>query len=267
MRSGWQRKRMAAVGCSVLAVSVVVIFRIVARFHATHVLVIKLSSPLAPQERASSSPNAWKHYLVEIYAAAPREDSGVKQLQDAGADPNARSADYRSASMRSYWVKILRRLLGRRVTGPAQWTSVLGLAIDRGAAEVREVLAHGGNPRLPVDSDGGGALGRAMQYWGTDQDRCAELKLLLQYGAAARSEDGAFAVAIAADNGDPAALALLRMADGMRWISRCRWTRRSRCLPSSRAATPGIETMRALPISCWRAPLPNGTFQLGTWRP
>jgi hypothetical protein len=171
---------------------------------------MELSRPLVHYDPAQfNSPGAGARYAAAWHAALQAEDPVVKRLLEAGADPNARSADYRPGSAWSAAKQMVLRMIHHAPPVPSDWTSVLGHAAEHDAAQVQAVLAHGGNPRLPVDSGGSGALSRAMEHLAGSKDGLAVLKLLFKYGANARSRDGANAVAEAASSGDAVCVALL----------------------------------------------------------
>jgi hypothetical protein len=196
----------------VLTVGAVTSWRVVARFRATRSLVTELSHELVPGEKPG-----WWRYEAPRHAAQLREHLIVKRLLDAGADPNAVTADYAPASLSVRLMRTLRDLAhgGSRPTG--EWTSVLGLAIDRDPEVLREVLAQGANPKLSVDNQGNGALSRALKHELPSGESGQEIALLFRYGADARTRDGAEAIAMAAALDDiPAATLLLQHGAGCR---------------------------------------------------
>jgi hypothetical protein len=200
---------MLAVSGFIVALVCVAVWRAVARDVATRELVAVLSRPFVKPTNQGPTAEGWQQFQDARRVALPEERATVKRLLDAGADPNARSADYPPRSNWSGLKQILLRLVGHGAPEPTQWTSVVGLAAGRDPGELEQVLAHGGNPRGPVESAGCGALVHATSYLTTTEERVAALNLLLRYGATAGSGDGADAVASAALYEDAGAVDLL----------------------------------------------------------
>jgi hypothetical protein len=193
-----------------VAVAALIAWPAVARHLATRALVMELARPLVNDDAfKGAGVGAIDGWMAARRAALRQEDPVVKRLLDAGADPNARTSDYPPGSFWNGLRQIAVRLIHHRTPARPTWSTVLGSAIDHDSADVAAVLAHGGNPRLPVDSEDDYPLSKVMWGDASQEERVAELTLLLRYGAVAHSKDGDDAVAAAGCSGDVAAIGLL----------------------------------------------------------
>jgi hypothetical protein len=179
-----------------LAAGSVSIWREFARHRATAALLHELSRDLV----ANDDLDAETHADV-AHAAWVRELPVIKRLLDVGADPNAVTADYTSVSFTAQLMRMLQGMMHGGLKRQQNWDSVIGLAIDRDPTVLREVLAHGGNPNLPVDGKRGVFCRVEMRDF-RPEDRVQELSLLMQFGADAGTQDAADAVVIAAGRGE-----------------------------------------------------------------
>jgi hypothetical protein len=193
----------------VLAVGALVVWREVSRCRATarllDVLRCDCDSP-ASSMSPLRLPRLFRHPVTD----SDRAD--VRAMLDAGADPDARSADYLAdLSWQARILRILRNMLHRRKTPSVAWSSALRYAICRDPAMLEALLSHGANPNLLVDDLGDHALSQAA-YTGQTRVRSEvdpDLNLLLRYGANAHTKDGADALAISVATVDEPAVELL----------------------------------------------------------
>jgi hypothetical protein len=130
---------------------------------------------------------------AKLRAAEDRKHRVVSRLLDAGADPNAVTSDYGPVSFKAFLKQLLRGQLHAQPVRQGDWTSVLGLALWYNPRVVRDVLSHGANLKVPVDNYGSGPLRAAVDAANVDNPT-ANLALLFEYGASARTTDGAEAV-------------------------------------------------------------------------